>query len=227
LTIPQQIEEIDGVEWLSFVYTSKGQSVTFKVRIDLEQVNMDELDEDFKAVNSVYPRANVDYSEYRGNRWDYETSVNDIGWKLCWLNQEMLSGKRGLLQRAVDSYRNRFPESQSRRVARVKQQGTPKDKKKRKKSVDIEVPVKIRKTSVDEEHRTRETAALEVRVDFESVDPNFTEAFKKDCAVYPDPKDKRERRCNAIGYLLRTLNPETLASPAMLQRAIDVYLYQF
>lgn len=41
--------------------------------------------------------------EYKGNRWDYESSVNDIGWKLCAKNR-VLIGKRGLLQRAVDRF---------------------------------------------------------------------------------------------------------------------------
>lgn len=56
--------------------------------------------------------------EYDGNRWEYETSCNKLGWELCWLNQEQLCGRRGLIQRAVDSYRNRHAEMRSRRVTR-------------------------------------------------------------------------------------------------------------
>lgn len=41
-----------------------------------------------------------------------------LGWKLAWLNRNDISGKRGLIQRAVDSYRNRYPSMRSRRVAR-------------------------------------------------------------------------------------------------------------
>lgn len=41
-----------------------------------------------------------------------------LGWKLAWLNKEEIAGKRGLIQRAVDSYRNRYPSMRSRRVAR-------------------------------------------------------------------------------------------------------------
>lgn len=127
LTIPQLVEEIDGVEWLTFVYTAKGQSTPYTIRIDTGSVSIDELTVEFKTANSVYPRAYLERSEYKGNRWDYETTVNDFGWQLCYLNQDILVGKRGLLQRAVDryflylySYRNRFPAMQSRRVARVK-----------------------------------------------------------------------------------------------------------
>lgn len=66
----------------------------------------------------VYPRANLPKECYRGNRWAYETECNVLGWKLAWLNAAEISGKRGLIQRAVDSYRNRNPSMRSRRVAR-------------------------------------------------------------------------------------------------------------
>jgi hypothetical protein len=60
----------------------------------------------------------VSREDYDGNRWEYETSCNKLGWQLCWLNQDQLSGRRGLIQRAVDSYRNRHAEMRSRRVTR-------------------------------------------------------------------------------------------------------------
>lgn len=41
-----------------------------------------------------------------------------LGWKLAYLNESEIAGKRGLIQRAVDSYRNRYPSMRSRRVAR-------------------------------------------------------------------------------------------------------------
>lgn len=66
----------------------------------------------------VYPRANLPRETYRGNRWSYETECNVLGWKLAYLNPEEIAGKRGLIQRAVDSYRNRYPSMRSRRVAR-------------------------------------------------------------------------------------------------------------
>jgi hypothetical protein len=66
----------------------------------------------------VYPRAYCAPENYVGNRYDYETQVNDIAWRLTWLNREILAGKRGLIQRAVDNYRNLFKESRSRRVIR-------------------------------------------------------------------------------------------------------------
>jgi hypothetical protein len=102
LTIPQMIKTIDNVEWLTFVYTAKGVSIENTIRIDIDSVQEDEIDPTFKASNSIYPGANIDRESYKGNRWNYETSVNLIGWKLSWLNQDILVGKRGLLQRAVD-----------------------------------------------------------------------------------------------------------------------------
>ncbi|KAJ3301786.1 hypothetical protein HDV03_000326 [Kappamyces sp. JEL0829] len=104
---------------LTFLYTAKGVSTEYKIRIDIAHLSQDDFDDEFKLTNSVYPKAAlVTRNEYKGNRWEYETSVNDIGWKLSWQNPVLL-GKRGLLQRAVDSYRNTNPESKSRRVARV------------------------------------------------------------------------------------------------------------
>ncbi|KAI8897389.1 hypothetical protein BC833DRAFT_527137, partial [Globomyces pollinis-pini] len=118
LTIPTQVEVIDGVEWLTFVYTAKGVSTNYCIRIDANSVDPQSLTVEFKTANSVYPKAFVNKEDYKGNRWEYETTVNDIGWRLTYLNPELI-GKRGLLQRAVDSFRNRFPDSKSRRVARV------------------------------------------------------------------------------------------------------------
>lgn len=66
----------------------------------------------------MYPRANIAREAYHGNRWAYENECNQLGWKLAWLNADEIAGKRGLIQRAVDSYRNRCPSMRSRRVAR-------------------------------------------------------------------------------------------------------------
>lgn len=102
LTIPIEIEtDEQGVEWLTFVYTAKGVSTDYRIRIDVDQVEKGVLPAEFKTTNSVYPKACVERKDYKGNRWDYESSVNELGWKLCYLN-DFLVEKRGLLQRAVD-----------------------------------------------------------------------------------------------------------------------------
>ncbi len=112
-----QVEFRDGFEWVHFTYSTKGHS-EYCIRVDIDDLSLDEIPEDFKTENCVYPRALVPREAYIGNRWEYETAVNDIAWKLCWKNPEVLCGKRGLIQRAVDSYRNRATESRSRRVMR-------------------------------------------------------------------------------------------------------------
>ncbi|KAI9492649.1 hypothetical protein BDB00DRAFT_788636 [Zychaea mexicana] len=112
------VEIRDGIEWVSFVYSHNRVLKRYSIRTDIQTVALDSLDEQFKLDNCVYPRAHLPKETYRGNRWNYETECNRLGWKLAWLNKSEIAGKRGLIQRAVDSYRNRSPSMRSRRVAR-------------------------------------------------------------------------------------------------------------
>ncbi|KAI9317030.1 hypothetical protein BX666DRAFT_1815990, partial [Dichotomocladium elegans] len=109
---------INGIEHITFLYSHDRLVKEYTVRTDADSVNLDDIPLEFRMVNAIYPRANVEREEYDGNRWNYETSCNTLGWKLCWLNQEQLCGRRGLIQRAVDSYRNRHAHMRSRRVTR-------------------------------------------------------------------------------------------------------------
>ncbi|KAI8078443.1 hypothetical protein BDF21DRAFT_420521 [Thamnidium elegans] len=109
---------IDDIEYITFLYSHDRLVKEYTVRTDVDHVNLDDILMDFRTQNAIYPRANVDRSEYDGNRWNYETTCNQLGWKLCWLNKEQLFGRRGLIQRAVDSYRNRHADMRSRRVTR-------------------------------------------------------------------------------------------------------------
>ncbi|KAL9537915.1 hypothetical protein MBANPS3_011352 [Mucor bainieri] len=123
----------DGVEWVSFVYSHHRVLRRYSIRTDVDQVDLDILDDNFKSENCVYPRANIPREEYKGNRWAYETECNTLGWKLAHLNSSEIAGKRGLIQRAVDSYRNRYPSMRSRRVARQEKllKGTLRKRKQR------------------------------------------------------------------------------------------------
>ncbi|KAI7849851.1 hypothetical protein BDC45DRAFT_573548 [Circinella umbellata] len=112
------VEIRNGVEWVSFVYSHNRVLKRYSIRTDIQTVTLDTLNEQFKLDNCVYPRAHLPKETYRGNRWNYETECNRLGWKLAWLNKLEIAGKRGLIQRAVDSYRNRSPSMRSRRVAR-------------------------------------------------------------------------------------------------------------
>ncbi|KAI8099080.1 uncharacterized protein BX664DRAFT_381692 [Halteromyces radiatus] len=109
---------INGIEHITFLYSHDRLIKEYTVRTDVDNLDIDDVPMDFRLQNAIYPRANVEKEEYDGNRWNYETSCNQLGWKLCWLNREQLFGKRGLIQRAVDSYRNRHTELRSRRVTR-------------------------------------------------------------------------------------------------------------
>jgi hypothetical protein len=93
----------------------------YRIRCDVESVDPAELTADFRSANCVYPRACVPKEEYKGNRYNYESECNQVGWALAHLNPT-LREKRGLIQRAVDSWRNsnRNEKLQSRRVRRMK-----------------------------------------------------------------------------------------------------------
>ena len=89
----------------------------YTIRCDVESVDTNSLSQEFKSENCVYPRACVPKEQYKGNRLAYETDCNQVGWALAELNP-CLRGKRGLIQRAVDSWRNsnqdpRFTEQES------------------------------------------------------------------------------------------------------------------
>ncbi|KAI3572144.1 hypothetical protein IWW34DRAFT_638059 [Fusarium oxysporum f. sp. albedinis] len=92
----------------------------YTIRCDVESVNNGELSPEFKKQNCVYPQACGPSDQYRGNRLAYETECNHIAWALAELNV-VLRGKRGLIQRAVDSWRNsnQDPRLQSRRARRL------------------------------------------------------------------------------------------------------------
>ncbi|CEP08417.1 hypothetical protein [Parasitella parasitica] len=142
----------EGVEWVSFVYSHHRVLRRYSIRTDVDTVDLDILDDKFKSENCVYPRANLSRDEYKGNRWAYETECNTLGWKLAYLNSSEIAGKRGLIQRAVDSYRNRYPSMRSRRVARQEKllKGTLRKRKQREAEElleDEDRPVKSVKTN--------------------------------------------------------------------------------
>lgn len=110
----------EGVDWLTFTYTRARIHTTYCIRCDIANVSLHLLPSAFCAANCIYPRACVPPDQYVGNRQRYETECNAIGWCLAWINAE-LRGQRGLLQRAVDSWRNTNadPTMRSRRVRKI------------------------------------------------------------------------------------------------------------
>ncbi|KAI0803891.1 hypothetical protein GGR55DRAFT_691479 [Xylaria sp. FL0064] len=113
-------QDNNGVQWIAFEYSRDRVKMEYTIRCDVESVNTDELGADFRTENCVYPRACCTKEQYRGNRLQYETECNTVGWALAQLNP-CLRGKRGLIQRAVDSWRNsnQDPRLRSRRVRRM------------------------------------------------------------------------------------------------------------
>ncbi|KAI3398103.1 hypothetical protein diail_9856 [Diaporthe ilicicola] len=110
----------NGVQWIAFEYSRDRVKMEYTIRCDVESVDTDQLSAEFKTENCVYPRACCAKDQYRGNRLQYETECNTVGWALAQLNPP-LRGKRGLIQRAVDSWRNsnQDPRLRSRRVRRM------------------------------------------------------------------------------------------------------------
>lgn len=117
----------NGVQWIAFEYSRDRVKMEYTIRCDVESVITDELSAEFKTENCVYPRACCPKDQYRGNRLQYETECNTVGWALAQLNPS-LRGKRGLIQRAVDSWRNsnQDPRLRSRRVRRMAKMNTRK-----------------------------------------------------------------------------------------------------
>ncbi|KAF2196961.1 hypothetical protein GQ43DRAFT_230013 [Delitschia confertaspora ATCC 74209] len=113
-------QDQNGVQWIAFEYSRDRVKMEYTIRCDVESINVDELPDQFKQENCVYPRACCHKDQYKGNRLHYETECNTVGWALAQLNP-CLRSKRGLIQRAVDSWRNsnQDPRLRSRRVRRM------------------------------------------------------------------------------------------------------------
>lgn len=112
--------DAEGVKWMTFEYTRDRLAWTYNIRCDIDSVDESSLSKRFKEENCVYPKAMVPPEEYKGHRQRYETICNELGWRLSYLNPELMR-RRGLIQRAVDSYRNssRDISSRSRRARRL------------------------------------------------------------------------------------------------------------
>ncbi|KAK5170306.1 uncharacterized protein LTR77_004893 [Saxophila tyrrhenica] len=120
-------QDNNGVQWIAFEYSRDRVKMEYTIRCDVESVNTEELSAEFKSANCVYPRACSGKDQYKGNRLQYETECNAVGWALAQLNPP-LREKRGLIQRAVDSWRNSNQDVKlrSRRVRRMAKMHTRK-----------------------------------------------------------------------------------------------------
>ncbi|KAG1439872.1 hypothetical protein G6F56_012133 [Rhizopus delemar] len=188
----------DGVEYVSFMYSHNRTLKQYSIKTDINHIHLETIHDKFKAENCVYPRANLPREDYKGNRWSYETECNDLGWKLAWLNQE-IAGKRGLIQRAVDSYRNRYPSMRSRRVARQEKlmNGTLRKRKHREfvatpESLEEAIvrPSHQPKTiAIDDRHHTR--YRIKIGIEQVSLD-EISEEFRRQNCPFPRATQKVE-----------------------------------
>lgn len=236
-----QVEFRDGLEWLIFTYSTKGHIQEYHIRADIDDIAPDEIPDDFKAENCVYPRALVPKEAYIGNRWEYETAVNEIAWKLCWRNPGVLGSKRGLIQRAVDSYRNRTPENRSRRVMRQEKIHHNSPFAKRGDPTGMAAPPPLirvpgpKTLTLQYADREGELTKIKIRVDIEGVDlAQVDDDFRANNAIYPQAliggpgytteRWEYESACNELGWKLAWLNSAKLAGKrSLLHKAVEAY----
>lgn len=235
-----QVELRDGIEWLLFTYSTKGHRQEFCINIDIDNLGLDEIPDDFKHENCVYPSAMLPREAYLGNRYDYEISVNELAWKLTYLNPQSLCGKRGLIQRAVDSYRNRIPETRSRRVLRQEKlhSGTLR-RRNMDGSPDSGMDGRNPRTITFNFNNKGETNRMKIRVDIENADINeMDDDFRRNNCIYPMAMVGRdaypgnrfeyEASSNELAWKLAWLNAQKLAGKKnLLQRAVDAYRSKF
>jgi hypothetical protein len=128
---------------------------------------------------------------------------------------EEIAGKRGLIQRAVDSYRNRYPSMRSRRVARQEKllKGTLRKRKQHKEEPQQHLQEQVPKTILIEENNENK---CRIRINIESVVLDAIDmAFRKNNCVFPrsmnihpettptvSQRRLDEAKCNEIGWKL-------------------------
>lgn len=240
-----QVEFRDGTEWLVFTYSTKGHIQEYHIRADIDDLALEDIPDDFKSENCVYPRALVPKEAYIGNRYEYEASVNSIAWKLCWRNPNVLCGKRGLIQRAVDSYRNRTPENRSRRVMRQEKLHQNSPFAKRASLMDGNTVVGLttplirvpgpKTLTLQYADRDGEMSKVKIRVDIEGVDlAQVDDDFRANNAIFPGAlmpgsaysaeRWEYENACNELGWKLAWLNSSKLAGKrTLLHKAVEAY----
>ncbi|KAG6990719.1 hypothetical protein FocnCong_v020133 [Fusarium oxysporum f. sp. conglutinans] len=110
----------NSVPWVTFQHPRERGQEQYTICCDIKSVNSDELSPEFKQENCIYPRTCCPKSQYKGNRWVYETNCNRVGWALAKLNPD-LQGRRGLIQQAVNSWHNSNvnPKLRSRKARRI------------------------------------------------------------------------------------------------------------
>ncbi|KAJ2082122.1 hypothetical protein H4R24_001818 [Coemansia sp. RSA 988] len=239
----------DGTPWLSFVYAQKGKTRRHRIRIDMERATLGAIPNSFRTNNCVYPRANCTRQAYGGNRWGYETECNVLGWRLAFLNQELLASRRGLLQAAVNSYRTAVAGRKSRRIARL-EKSTP---AKRPATTTVASAAEKRPRTTLPSPATAQGAKslvvslsadrrMRISVEVGTLEASAVdEAFRREHAVFPRALSAGQSRygaqigrwafeivCNELAWRLAWLNRSRLRGRRLLiQLCLDAYRERF
>lgn len=92
--------------FLVMTYPNTGAARKYRIRCNIDDINTNELTTTFRQENCIYPKATLPPQQYKGKRQNFEKMYNELGWRLASLNPQ-IRGKKGLIQYAVDNYRNR------------------------------------------------------------------------------------------------------------------------
>ncbi|KAI5180340.1 hypothetical protein NEOKW01_0644 [Nematocida sp. AWRm80] len=241
------IKSVNNENRLCFKYPTKAcgaemmdkgfEEIEFSIKYDIENVDLEKMTEKFKMDNSIYPRANVPIDAYTGNRWEYETEVNKLAWKLTALNPALLYGKKGIVQRAVDSYRNLNKSTSSRRVVRMKKMtdGTLRKRQADTQTFDTD-------TTVLTWSQKGITKKCRIRIDIETIDYDKIDSeFKITYSVFSGEFDDQSfglgkwenmNEDNVLAVKLAFLNVENTLfwnavkvtdKVTMLRKAVEAY----
>eukprot|EP00866_Antonospora_locustae_P000577 jgi/Antlo1/577/1478 len=241
------IRIVDGEERLCFKYNTKISETAlnampraeledneFCVRFDLDSVDISKISEKFKADNVIYPRANVPKEMYTGNRWQYETECNKLAWQFVTLNHVLLYGKKGLIQRAVDSYRKFNKQSRNRRIVKDDMMGEGMVKRRHSESAPTTANIVWTVKGVSKKCR--------VRIDIENVNyEKIDEDFKSRYSIFNDDFDdtsfglgkwESKNTDNELSVKIAYLNVDNTMfwnavkatdKTSMLKKAVDAY----
>lgn len=241
------IRIVDGEERLCFKYNTKVSETAlnamprseleeneFCVRFDLDTVDISKISEKFKADNVIYPRANVAKESYTGNRWAYETECNKLAWQFVTLNHVLLYGKKGLIQRAVDSYRTLTNQSKNRKLGREDGLGDGMVKRRHSELAPTSATVTWTLKGI--------TKKCKVRIDIENVNfEKIDDEFKFKYSIFQEDFDENsfglgtweaKNSDNMLAVKIAYLNVDNTSfwnaikatdKTTMLKKAVDAY----
>lgn len=242
------IKIVNGESRLCFKYPTKMceegrndlgiEEMEFSIKYDIENVDTDKMTEKFKMDNSVYPRANVQQERYLGNRWEYETEVNRLAWKLTALNPTLLYGKKGIVQRAVDSFRNLHRSTSSRRVVRMKKMNEGTLRKRQPDSSSINSPSAVSVTWTQKGISKKCKVRIDIEtIDYDKIDSEFRMKYSVFSGEFDDQsfglgKWENMNEDNILAVKLAFLNVDNTTfwnaakatdKVTMLRKAVEAY----